>query len=178
MDFNMELEACLSDHYKLESTIKRQKNKLKELEAHRNTMLVLLSEGESPKNYPVYFEMDMETDLIEIQDEIKFYIYNIGDKNSCTETQGILVPTPYCILRKFSKSKLSRSASEEIFYTSSIHVKDGSVIYTIKDEENNIWTGANVFEKFINSFDSKIPFFDIKHWFGLYSPQVRAIFRN
>lgn len=170
------LEDVLSEHMKLESTIKQQNTKLLELEAHKRTLIQAIINNVPSSHYPFY-HLNKLKELIEIEDKYKFHIYSIGDTVETNSNDNVIAPSNYMILRKYVKNKLCKFDSKKIFYLSTLYYKNQEWFFEIRDEENNVWKGENAFEIFKSSFD-RFDFKDMHDWFGLYNSKVQEIFKS
>lgn len=177
MNSNDTLETLLKENLTLENKIKQQNTKLIELEAHKKTIILSLGSKNYSTHYPIHYDNKIK-ELIEVEDKYKFYILNIGSVENINKSNQIIIPNNYIILKKFIKSKLIKSKSNFVFYTSTLFYKNNEYHYEIKDEENNVWKGSNVFELFKNSFNQAIPFCSIQDWFGLHNPKVQIIIKS
>lgn len=175
-----ELEEGLATRQRLEEKLKQLKLRLTELNAHKNTLIMALTNNETTLDFPSYIEYNSHPKLIKIDDALPFYIFNLGKPTgtpfSGLDSKDTSYPINYKILRKYKKSILSKSSSDEVFYTTTILKKNENFTVLIKDDENNIWKGQEAFNDFAKSFSEPIIFKNMTEWLGLNNESVRKLY--
>lgn len=169
------IEEAIKLKEELEKEIEMQEHKLNTLDAHKRTMILALSNSETVLHYPFITGAKNNSMPRAICDQNPFYVISLGNiPNPLNRTFfGMAIyPSGYKILRPFNKHRNIKSSNPYVFYTSGIIYKNGTRLFYIKDDENNIIRGANIFEAFSQWFDFSIPFKNIEEWLGLFNGQI------
>lgn len=181
MDEDKRIEELLNTHMELEQKVNSQNRKILELEAHKRALIAAMANNESSKHYPNYIEKVTTIKLIQIESDKNLFIYNkaqIVRQDSANNNNNKVIPNNYMAVRRFMKSKMSDSLKTDVFYTTTAFMSNNIPSYVIKDDENNIWKGRDVFSSFSNSFEMPIPFESLEQWCGLDNPEVIKLFRD
>ena len=150
--------------------LEKQTDLLAKLKAHMKTMVTALAGHTVSMTHPVPLDYSPAGGPIVIDCRYPIYILNIG------VTRGDQAMSGYKVMRKFWRHIESKSEREEIMYTTIVLGGIGQRYYIIRDDDNNMWKGANAFDMFRRSFSVHIPFTSIDDWLGLGYPEIRRYF--
>lgn len=179
MSLDSELEELLQAKKDMEDRIEQQEQQLSMLDAHKRTLVKALVTQRVATDFPVPIEYTKDSRIVEIADTYPFYIFNIGRVVLLGPGGGCpLMPLHYKVLRKFAKTGLCKTASDTVFYTTTVLSKNGRYVFLIKDDENNTWRGPDAFREFSSSFPDPIPFKNIVEWLGLNCKPVQEMIRR
>lgn len=181
MEQEKELDLKIADALKRRAAAKKRihdhRNRLAELEAHKNTLISILTGCPPSKAFPIPMKHTSPGPLLITDESFPLVVLSLGilDESSVRNSpDGIAYPSGYKILRRFAAHLASRASRREIFYTSIILSRGDTRFYIIRDDENNIWKGVDIFESFRQSFSFLIPFRNIEDWFGLTDAKIRS----
>lgn len=179
MDKQPDLEELLNQRTKLLDKIKKQEDFLMELDALKRTLVKTLVRNDLYMGLPLSNYTPIQNfEPVSIQDEHPLFILNPGivpDTASGTVSTHLPIPINLRILRCYKKSKLSKATRNTTWYTTTVIKKDGHLYFVIRDDENNIWKGHDIFHQFCQAFDSLDPFVNIEQWMGLDRTDVQLI---
>ncbi|KAI4290928.1 hypothetical protein PAPHI01_0202 [Pancytospora philotis] len=160
-----------------EDAIQQQRGKIRQLEAHKRTLVAMLAPTGVGTGYPSSIAGFGESLVAESRDFSKYYVLNLGSLPANADSRQFSLPCPtnYKILRKFAKHGSSKAAHPEILYTSTVCERNGQMFYTIRDDENNTWRGEEGFAAFKTHFSQPLPFATIEEWLALGTREVKAL---
>ncbi len=163
-----EIEDLLTERKNKEALIEKQEKKLMELKSHKRTIVSALCGNKTFYFYPRGIKYGKQEECIYINDEFPFYILNIGEIVDLGD--GNYYRNNYKMVRKFVAHKNSRSSHPNIFYTTSVMIKNNNEKwFIITDDENNLIHGRDIFQSFKGWFDFELPFNTIEDWLGFTS---------